>query len=315
MLPGMTAGHAGAAASGIDIMRLATIRTPSGTSAATIQSGSAELLDFEDAGAVLWALADGRKLEDLPRVGAIGVDGAMFAPPVLRPEKIVCVGLNFGKHAAEAKRAKPDYPMLFAKYSRALIGATDDIVLPPESEMCDWEAELAVVVGTTARRVSVAQALDVVAGYSVLNDISMRNFQRHTNQFLPGKTFERSTPVGPWIVSAEDVDDARDLRVRCLVNGEVRQEGSTADMTFSVAEVIAYVSSFITLVPGDVIAMGTPDGVGATRTPPLFLKDGDVVVTEVEHVGTLTNRCRSELVNGAMSELNGTTRRMAGAEM
>jgi acylpyruvate hydrolase len=177
--------------------------------------------------------------------------------------------------------------------------------------MCDWEAELAVVIGSPARRVPASRALDAVAGYAVMNDISMRNFQRHTSQFLPGKTFERSTPVGPWIVPAADVDDARDLRIRCLVNGEVRQEASTSEMIFSVADVIAYVSSFITLVPGDMIAMGTPQGIGAARTPPVFLRDGDIVVTEVEGIGTLRNRCRIEPVTATERRVDD---RMAGAE-
>lgn len=280
-------------------MPLATIRTDTGTSAAVIENDSAHVLAFDDAGEVIRAIAQGQKLSQLRRIGEVDLATVALAPPVPYPEKIICVGLNFRSHAEEAKLAKPEHPMLFAKYSRSLIGANDDIVIPPESDRCDWEAELAVVIGKPARRVRAADALDVVAGYTLVNDISMRNWQRHTSQFLPGKTFEHSTPVGPWIVSPEDVDHARDMRLRCLVNGDVRQDGSTADMIFSVAEVIEYASTVITLVPGDIIAMGTPSGVGSARTPPLFLREGDVVSTEGVGIGVLTNLCVQEVILGA----------------
>lgn len=279
-------------------MRLATVRTDSGTRAAVVEHGSVQLLEFEDAGGVIRALAQGQVLHSLPRVGEIEPESAVFAPPVVNPDKIICVGLNFHSHAAETNLPVGDHPMLFAKYTGALIGAADDIMMPPESEKCDWEAELAVVIGMPARRVPAAHALDVVAGYTLVNDITMRDWQRHTSQFMAGKTFERSTPIGPWIVPSEDVEPA-DVRLRCLVNGETRQDCSTSDMIFSVPEVIAYVSTMITLVPGDVISMGTPGGVGSTRQPPLFLQPGDVVTTEAEWIGVLTNRCVEEVLVGA----------------
>ncbi len=279
-------------------MRLATIRTDSGTRAAVIEEGTMQILDFDDAGGVIRALAHGQSLHGLSRVGELDPQSAVFAPPVVNPDKIICVGLNFHSHAAETGLSIPDHPMLFAKYTGSLIGDSEDIMIPPESEKCDWEAELAVVIGTPARRIPVARALDIVAGYTVLNDISMRDWQRHTSQFTSGKTFERSTPVGPWLASPEDVDPS-DLRLRCLVNGEVRQDCSTSDMIFSVPEVIAYASTIITLLPGDVIAMGTPSGVGSVRRPQLFLQPGDVVTTEAEGIGVLTNRCVQDALVGA----------------
>jgi acylpyruvate hydrolase len=272
-------------------VKLATVITATGTRAALIEDGSARLLAAEDAGAVLTAVATGASIDSLPREGEVSLEGLRFAPPVLRPEKIFCVGLNYYAHAAEANLAIPETPLLFSKYTRAMIGATDDIIVPPETEKCDWEAELAVVIGKPTRRISVADALDSVAGYTVLNDITMRDWQKQTSQFLPGKTFESSTPWGPWLVSREDVDDARDLRLRCVVNGDVRQDASTSGMIFSAADVVAYLSHIVTLMPGDVVALGTPSGVGSSRKPPLFLEPGDVVRTEIEGIGVLENLC------------------------
>lgn len=272
-------------------MRLATVITANGTRAAIVEGESAELLAAEDAGAVLTAVARGESIGSLQREGEISLEGVRFAPPVLRPEKIFCVGLNYYAHAAEANLAIPETPLLFSKYTRAMIGATDDILVPPETEKCDWEAELALVIGTPTRRVSVEDALDSVAGYTVLNDITMRDWQKQTSQFLPGKTFESSTPWGPWLVSPEDVDSGRDLQLRCLVNGEIRQDARTSGMIFSPADIVAYLSHIVTLMPGDVVALGTPSGVGSSRKPPLFLKAGDVVVTEIEGIGVLENLC------------------------
>ncbi|CAN5232633.1 hypothetical protein BH11ACT2_BH11ACT2_06060 [soil metagenome] len=269
-------------------MRLATVMTDEGTSAAFIEAGEARLLAYADAGAVLAAQARG---ESLIHRGEVGLDGLRFAPPVLRPEKIICVGLNYHAHAEEAGLAIPSHPLLFAKFSRAMIGAEDDIVIPVETEKCDWEAELALVIGGQVRRASAEDALGFVAGYTVVNDVSMRDWQKHTSQMLPGKTFESSTPIGPWLVAPGDVDHGRNLDLSCTVNGVVMQSSNTADMIFSAAEVISYVSHVITLMPGDVIALGTPSGIGSTRTPPLFLTPGDAVITEVEGIGALANAC------------------------
>jgi len=272
-------------------MKLATVLTAAGTRAGIVGASSIELLEYDDALVALRLLDSGADLGTLPRVGEIALEEARFAPPIIRPEKIICVGLNYYGHAAEANLPVPSTPMLFSKYTRAMVGARDNIQIPSVTEKCDWEVELGVIIGSTGRNIATKDALEMVAGYSVINDITMRDWQKRTSQFLPGKTFEGSTPFGPWLVSPDEVDHARDLRLRCLVNGEVMQESSTSDMIFDVADVIAYVSEVITLVPGDVIAMGTPSGIGSTRTPPVFLQPGDTVISEIEGLGVLENLC------------------------
>ncbi|SFI60832.1 MULTISPECIES: fumarylacetoacetate hydrolase family protein [Microbacterium] len=278
-------------------MRLATINTERGTRAAILENGCAQVLALDDVGAVLTAVERGESLGSMVREEELDPRQVQFLPPVVRPEKVVCVGLNYHAHAAEANLPIPQHPLLFPKYARALVGAGSDILIPPETQRCDWEAELALVIGKTVRRIGSAQALDAVAGYTVMNDISMRDWQKHTSQMMPGKTFESSTPVGPWLVSPEEVDHARNLRLTCSVNGREMQRTSTGDMIFSPAEVIAYISTIMTLVPGDVIALGTPAGIGSTRTPPVFLQPGDLVVTECEGIGVLQNRCVAETID------------------
>jgi len=275
-------------------MKLATIKTENGTRAAVVEHDAVQLLAFADAGELLRKAGPGFSIDALPRHGERPLDEVELAPPVLRPEKIICVGLNYHAHAEEAGLAIPTHPLLFPKYAGSLIGATDSIRIPPETAKCDWEAELAVVIGEPARRVSPEDALSAIAGYTVMNDITMRDWQKHTSQFMAGKTFEASTPVGPWIVTPDEVGHARDLKLECTVNGQLMQSGTTADMIFPVEEVISYISTIITLMPGDVIALGTPAGVGSLRDPQLFLRPGDEVVTECEGIGALRNRCVAE---------------------
>lgn len=275
-------------------MKLATIKTENGTRAAVVEHDAVQLLAFADAGELLRNAGPGFSIDALPRHGERSLDEVELAPPVLRPEKIICVGLNYHAHAEEAGLAIPTHPLLFPKYAGSLLGATDSIRIPPETAKCDWEAELAVVIGEPVRRASPKDALSAIAGYTVMNDITMRDWQKHTSQFMAGKTFEASTPVGPWIVTPDEVDHARDLKLECTVNGRVMQSGTTADMIFPVEEVISYVSTIITLMPGDVIALGTPAGVGSLRAPQLFLRPGDEVVTECEGIGALRNRCVAE---------------------
>ena len=274
-------------------MRLATIRTSDGERAVRIADGSAVEVGAHDVGSLLanpnWrataASASG------PEHDASDLD---YAPLVPWPEKIVCVGLNYRNHILEMGRELPEHPTLFAKYSSALIGARDDIVLPRVSEMVDWEVELAVIIGAPARHVSVDDARAVIAGYSVCNDVSVRDFQNRTLQWLQGKTFESSTPLGPELVTLDEVDDRAGLEVSCYVDDELMQKASTADLVHGPEFLVSYMSDIFTLVPGDVIATGTPGGVGFARTPPRFLQPGNVVVTRVEGVGELRNVCRSE---------------------
>jgi 2-keto-4-pentenoate hydratase/2-oxohepta-3-ene-1,7-dioic acid hydratase in catechol pathway len=206
-----------------------------------------------------------------------------------RPSKIVCVGLNYRDHAEEQGTPLPKAPLLFAKWTNTLIGPGEPIVLPPEAHEVDYEAELGVVIGTTARNVSERDALDAVRGYICVNDVSARDLQFADGQWTRGKSPDTFCPVGPRLVPREEIDDPQALAIRCILNGETMQDSSTANMIFSVAEIIAYVTRTVTLEPGDLIATGTPAGVGVFRDPKVLLKDGDEVTVEVEGLGALTN--------------------------
>jgi 2-keto-4-pentenoate hydratase/2-oxohepta-3-ene-1,7-dioic acid hydratase in catechol pathway len=214
--------------------------------------------------------------------------------PIERPGKIVCVGLNYRSHAEEQNRPTPERPLLFAKWPTALIGPGDPILLPPISSAVDYEAELGVVVGERVKGVSVEHALEAVSGYLCANDVSARDLQRSDKQYTRGKSLDTFCPVGPELVPASEVPDPAALRIRCFVNGELRQDGTTADLIFSIPELIAFASEAITLEPGDLILTGTPSGVGEHRHPPLFLADGDEVTVEIDRIGTLTNPVRAD---------------------
>jgi 2-keto-4-pentenoate hydratase/2-oxohepta-3-ene-1,7-dioic acid hydratase in catechol pathway len=214
--------------------------------------------------------------------------------PIDRPSKIVCVGLNYRDHAEEQGTELPKAPLLFAKWPNTLIGPGEPIVLPAEAKEVDFEAELGVVIGTTAKHVSEADALDHVRGYVPLNDVSARDLQFADKQWTRGKSPDTFCPVGPRLVPREEVDDPQALAIRCVLNGETMQDSSTGQMIFSVAEIIAYVSRVITLEPGDLIATGTPAGVGVFRDPKVLLKDGDEVTVEIEGLGALTNPVNGE---------------------
>ena len=214
--------------------------------------------------------------------------------PIERPGKIVCVGLNYRDHATETNMPAPERPLLFAKWQTSLIGPGEDVVLPPVSQAVDFEAELGVVIGTTAKHVSERDALDVVAGYICVNDVSARDMQFGDGQWTRGKSPDTFCPVGPRLVPRDEIGDPQALAIRCVVNGETLQDSSTSQMIFSVAEIIAYVTRVITLEPGDLIATGTPAGVGVFRDPQVLLQDGDEVSVEIEGLGTLTNPVQKE---------------------
>jgi acylpyruvate hydrolase len=247
-----------------------------------------------------------------PRHNVAGLD---YAPVVPHPGKIICVGLNYRQHITEMGRPLPEYPTLFAKYAEALIGAYDPIMLPPESAQVDWEAELGVIVGATVRHADRAQAAAAIAGYTVANDVTARDWQYRSPQWLQGKTFEATTPLGPWLVTPDEAvaampdeavaatpDEAtggntadpadRGLALTCRLDGEVVQEADTADLVFDAAELVAYISAIITLRPGDVILTGTPGGVGHARTPARYLAPGSELVTAVAGLGECRNVCR-----------------------
>jgi 2-keto-4-pentenoate hydratase/2-oxohepta-3-ene-1,7-dioic acid hydratase in catechol pathway len=213
---------------------------------------------------------------------------------ITRPGKIVCVGLNYHDHAEEGGAELPKAPLLFAKWANTLIGHGEPIVLPAASKEVDYEAELGVVIGTTAKHVSERDALEVVQGYICVNDVSARDLQFADGQWTRGKSPDTFCPVGPRLVAREEIDDPQALAIRCVLNGETMQDSSTSRMIFSVAEIIAYVTRVITLEPGDLIATGTPAGVGVFRDPKVLLKEGDEVSVEIEGLGTLTNPVEKE---------------------
>jgi acylpyruvate hydrolase len=210
-------------------------------------------------------------------------------PVICDPQKIICIGVNYADHAAETGAEPPPYPTVFAKFANALIAHGDPIVLPAASAKPDYEGELAVVIGRAGKHISEDDALAHVAGYTAMNDVSARDFQNHTSQWVIGKTPDTFAPLGPVLVTAAEVPDPQQLTLRTTVSGEVLQEASTADMLFPVRRLIAYLSQVMTLQPGDVIATGTPSGIGAARTPPRFLRRGDTVTVTVDGLTELTN--------------------------
>jgi 2-keto-4-pentenoate hydratase/2-oxohepta-3-ene-1,7-dioic acid hydratase in catechol pathway len=274
-------------------------------SGSELRAGAVEgdrLIDAERVGAypasVRAILASGRFeafVADAGRALAAGTATVALAsvrlgPPVPDPDKIICLGLNYSDHAAEAAMALPKAPILFPKYRNSLTGPHDDIVVPKvATEALDYEVELAVVIGRRASDVAAADALDYVAGYSAFDDVSARDLQMQTSQWAPGKAIDTFAPMGPGIVPAAEIGDPQDLMLTTRVNGTVLQHDSTKGMIFSIARTIEFITSFMTLEPGDIIATGTPAGVGFARKPPIRLHAGDVVEVEVEKIGTLRN--------------------------
>ncbi len=242
----------------------------------------------------LWNLAASDSLDGGPheRLPMANVD---WAPLVAQPSKIFCVGLNYREHVVEMGRELPPAPTYFAKFPDALIGAHDDIALPPAhvSTSIDFEVELCVVIGTAGRYIEAGDALDHVAGYTIMSDVSVRDWQRRTTQFLAGKTFEAMTPVGPVLTTTDELGDGRGLAVTSTVDGVIKQNSTTDELIFGVPELIADLSKVCTLKPGDLIATGTPSGVGAARTPPEWLAPGNTLVTAIEGIGELRNHCTS----------------------
>ena len=268
-------------------MRLATARRPDGgTTALRVDGDHAVPLDAPDAVSALQA-----GVADAASGDAVPLAEVDLAPVVPRPPKIICLGLNYESHIRELGRELPSHPTCFAKFAVALTGPHDDLVLPAISSKVDYEAELAVVIGAPARHVAESEAHEIIAGYTVLNDISMRDFQNRTTQWLQGKTFERSTPLGPVLVTGDEIDHARDLAISCAVDDEVRQSARTSDMVFAPPFVVSYLSRIMTLEPGDVISTGTPGGVGISYRPSRYLRPGQVVRTRIEGIGELVNAC------------------------
>ncbi len=228
--------------------------------------------------------------EDLPRKA---VSEVSLASPILRPGKFLAIGMNYQRHLEEAIKVgiePPKYQYWFNKQVSCINGPYDPIVKPSVSDMLDFEVELAFVIGKPAKHVKASDALSYIAGYTVCNDVSVRDWQRHTPTFTIGKSFDTHGPLGPWFVTADEIPDPQTLGLRCFVNGEEMQNSNTADMIYKCADMIEYLSTAFTLEPGDVIATGTPEGVGAARDPKVFLKPGDVVRCEVDQIGYIENK-------------------------
>ena len=277
-------------------MKLATLRIAGATRAVRIDGAHGVDLGHVDVGALLadpgWperAAADGP---------THGLADAEFAPVVPAPGKIWCVGLNYRGHILEMGRDLPQFPTLFAKFADALVGPTDPIVLPPESDAVDWEAELAVVIGQPLRRASHAEAEAGIAGFTVANDVTMRDWQFRTREWLQGKTFEATTPLGPVLVTPDELPGGvrPRLDITGSVDGEIVQQSRTDDLVFDPLDLVCYASTIGTLRPGDVILTGTPAGVGHARTPARYLRPGSRLITEISGIGRLDNRADAELV-------------------
>jgi 2-keto-4-pentenoate hydratase/2-oxohepta-3-ene-1,7-dioic acid hydratase in catechol pathway len=243
----------------------------------------------EQAQVLAWAA---RRLEAGAQV--LALDEVELGPPVPDPEKIVCLGLNYPEHASEGGFDIPPVPTFFAKFRNSLVGPSSPVILPAADRFIDYEGELAVVIGKRCKHVSEQEALPYVAGYTVCNDVSARALQMQTGQWTAGKAIDTFLPMGPGIVLAADIPDPQALTLTTRVNGKVVQHESTSQMIFSVAATIAFLSSFMTLEPGDVIATGTPSGIGARRQPPLFLHAGDIVEVEIEPIGMIRNQMVAE---------------------
>ena len=223
-----------------------------------------------------------------------GLDEVAFLPVIPDPDKIICVGMNYRAHAQEVGREVTAKPALFARFAESQVGHLQPLMRPSVSREFDYEGELAVVIGKRCSRVPAEVAADYIAGYSCYNDASVRDWQRHTSQFLAGKTFRQTGGFGPWLVSADAVVDPGNLRIETRLNGQVVQSSATSELITPIADLISYCSTFIDLSPGDVIVTGTPDGVGAKRVPPLFMKPGDRVEVEIENIGCLINGVADE---------------------
>ena len=234
--------------------------------------------------------SDAALADECRRAGAMrSLSAIKLNPPILAPGKILAVGLNYAAHAAEQNKKPPETPLIFSKCVTALIGPGDLIRLPRISDQIDYEAELAVVIGKEARSVSASDAFDYVAGYMIMNDVTARDLQRNEKQWTRAKGLDTFAPCGPWLVTADEINDPHSLDIQLSVNGEVKQSSNTNDLIFKIPQLIEFISQDLTLRPGDIISTGTPSGVGVYSNPPVFLKDGDQIEINISRIGTLRN--------------------------
>lgn len=257
------------------------------------------IVDLSDRAADLRALLAAGALDGL-RDGLKGVqpdfgfDGVTFLPVIPNPDKILCVGLNYETHRAETGRPATEHPAIFSRFADTQVGHRQPILRPRVSSQLDYEGELAVIIGRAGRYIPEAEALGHIAGYACYNDVTVRDWQRHTPQFTPGKNFPATGAFGPWLVTADEAGDPRALQLTTRLNGKVVQQARIGEMIFPIERLVAYVSSFTPLRPGDVLCTGTPGGVGFKRQPPLFMGPGDLVEVELSGIGLLANRVQDE---------------------
>ncbi len=253
----------------------------------------------------LWRAATRKVLESvhqdfgggIPRtLKAYGHDpgSCRWLPPVHKPEKIICIGLNYRDHAAESGMELPKEPVFFNKFNNALVGACGPVIIPSNSTQVDYEAELAVVMGRTAKRVDQTAAADCIGGFTILHDVSARDWQFRTGQWVSGKTFDSFAPCGPCLVTPDEIPDPHALDIRLKLNGATMQESNTRNLIFKIPDLISYLSNIFTLQPGDIISTGTPPGVGFARRPQVFLRDGDLVEISVQNIGVMHHPCIAE---------------------
>jgi acylpyruvate hydrolase len=275
-------------------MRLVSFRSPDGAESVGVVEGSL-VRRLPDVAALDHTVSLDRLRAAAPASAATPLSELELLPAVPRPGKILCVGLNYHAHIEETRRELPSYPVWFTKFASNLIAHDQPILLPPESRQVDYEAELAVVIGRPTRRVPRERAHEHVLGYTVANDVTMRDFQYRTHQWLQGKAWDGSTPLGPVLVTADELDP-HGLDIRLRLNGVEHQASNTSRLIFDVAQLVSVASQFTRLEPGDLILTGSPSGVGYRRDPQVFLADGDLVEVEIEGIGTLRNTVRTEAV-------------------
>lgn len=269
-------------------MKLATLRLNGHTAAARLDEDTYMLIEgYRDVGELL-AAPNWKDIAAQASGMTVRSEAADLAPVVTHPSKIVCVGMNYRSHILEMGSTPPEHPTLFSKFTDTLIGANDDIELPLEDTSVDWEAELAVIIGKPGRRIAESEAAEYIAGYAICNDVSMRTWQFRTGEWLQGKNWQNSTPLGPYLVTTDEWTPGG--AIRTVIDGELMQEAATDDLVHGPEFLISYISTMIDLHPGDVIITGTPGGVGIARDPQRFLTDGQLVQVSIEGLGTLKNR-------------------------
>lgn len=275
-------------------MRYISFRRPDGAAAfGRLQGDTVVDLASADTPDLKTALARGN-LAELPEHSRYSVNAVLLLPVIPNPDKILCVGLNYATHVQETGREQKEHPAIFHRWNDTLVADGQALVCPPESVRFDYEGELAIVIGKPGRRIAPGQAKDHVAGYSIFNDASVRDWQRHNIQFTPGKNFPATGAFGPALVTPEEIGDLAAIRLQTKLNGALMQDQPISDLIWDIDAIIAYCSTFTTLAAGDVIATGTPGGVGDKRTPPVYMKHGDIVEVSLGPIGTLTNPILAE---------------------